>query len=85
MSALQIYYTGFDAAFYKLPPAVQKRIEDSIDEMGRRLQTFPHRRLKGSDRCRLRVRDYRVIYTVDIDQNTLHLLGVGHRREIYRR
>jgi len=52
--------------------------------MGTRLHTFPHHRLKGSDRCRLRVGDYRVIYAVDVEQNTIHLLGVGHRRDIYR-
>ncbi len=84
MSALQIFYTGFDAAFFKLPPNLRARIEDRIDEMGTRLDTFPHHRLKGSDRCRLRVGDYRIIYTVDVDQNTIHLLGVGHRRDIYR-
>lgn len=85
MSALQIFYSGFDESFFDLPPNIRERIESGIDELGRRLRTFPHHRLKGSDRCRLRIGDYRVIYTVDIDQNTIHLLGVGHRREIYRR
>jgi len=84
VSALQIFYTGFDEAFLELPSNTQKRIESGIDEMGRRLRTFPHHRLKGSDRCRLRVGDYRIIYTVDVEQNAIHLLGVGHRREIYR-
>lgn len=84
MSALQIFYSGFDATFLKLPADVRARIEAGIDEMGTRLRTFPHHRLKNSERCRLRIGDYRVIYTVDIDQNTIHLLGVGHRREIYR-
>lgn len=84
MSALQIFYTSFDAAFFKLPEPLRARIEGRIDEMGTRMRTFPHHRLKGSNRCRLRVGDYRIIYTVDVDQNTIHLLGVGHRREIYR-
>ena len=85
MSALQIFYIGFDEAFFKLPPNIQTRIQNGIDNMGRHLQTFPHHRLKNSDRYRLRIGDYRIIYTVDVDQNTIHLLGVGHRREIYRR
>jgi hypothetical protein len=42
VSALQIFYTGFDEAFFRLPPNIQKRIESGIDEMGRRLRTFPH-------------------------------------------
>jgi mRNA-degrading endonuclease RelE of RelBE toxin-antitoxin system len=53
--------------------------------MGSRLGSFPHERLRSSDRYRLRVGDYRVIYAFDIDQNTIHLLALGHRREIYRR
>jgi len=41
-------------------------------------------RLKGHDRCRLCVGDYRIIYAFDAERNIIHLLGVGHRREIYR-
>ena len=52
--------------------------------MGLRLKTFPHHRLKGHNRYRLRVGDYRIIYTFDAEQNIIHLLGVGNRKEIYR-
>jgi mRNA interferase RelE/StbE len=84
-AALQVYYAAFDAVFFKLPSALRERIEAKIDEVGSRLSSFPHERLKGSDRYRLRVGDYRVIYAFDIEQNTIHLLALGHRREIYRR
>jgi mRNA-degrading endonuclease RelE of RelBE toxin-antitoxin system len=40
--------------------------------------------MKGSRDCRLRVGKYRVIYQGDIDENTIFLLTVGHRRDIYR-
>jgi mRNA interferase RelE/StbE len=83
-AALQVYYTPFDAAFFKLPPQVRTRIESSIDEMGQRLATFPHYRLTGSNRFRLRVGDYRIIYTFDAAPGIIHLLAVGHRRQIYR-
>jgi mRNA interferase RelE/StbE len=83
-AALQIFYSGFDTPFFKLPPTVQTRIEAKIDDMGLRLKTFPHHRLKGHDRYRLRVGDYRIIYTFDSERNILHLLAVGNRREIYR-
>lgn len=82
--AQQIYYTRFDAAFFKLPPAIRVRLEARIDELGLRLDTFPHHRLTGCSRYRLRVGDYRIIYTFDPEQNILDLLAVGHRREIYR-
>ena len=54
-AALQINYSGFDTPFFKLPPQVRSPLEAKIDDMGLRLKTFPHRRLKGHDRYRLRV------------------------------
>ena len=36
------------------------------------------------DRYRLRVGDYRVIYEVVDGQLVILVVGVGHRREIYR-
>ena len=83
-AALQIFYTRFDAAFFRLPKNVRERIEGKIDEMGLRLNSCPHYHLTGSNRFRLRVGDYRVIYTFDAAENVIHLLAVGHRREIYR-
>lgn len=83
-AATQVYYASFDTVFLKLPAALRARIETKIDEIGLRLAAFPHHRLKGSDRFRARVGDYRIIYTFDLAQNTIHLLAIGHRREIYR-
>ena len=37
-----------------------------------------------SDRYRLRVGDYRVIYEITDEQLTILVVGVGHRREAYR-
>ena len=83
-AATQVYYASFDAVFLKLPPILRARIERKIDEIGSRLQAYPHHRLKGSNRYRARIGDYRIIYTFDLEQNKIHLLAIGHRREIYR-
>ena len=83
-AATQIYYGSFDAVFLKLPAAVRARIEAKIDEIGLQLNSFPHHRLKRSNRFRARVGDYRIIYTFEVEQNRIHLLAIGHRREIYR-
>ncbi len=82
--ALQIYYTAFDEVFLKMPDDTRRRIETALDDMGRRLGTYPHYRMTGGNRHRLRVGDYRIIYTFDVIRNEVHLLAVGHRREIYR-
>ena len=83
-AATQIAYARFDAAFFALPKNVQDRIRAKIDVMGLRLDTFSHHRLTGSDRFRLRIGDYRVIYSIDLRENVIHLYAVGHRREVYR-
>jgi mRNA-degrading endonuclease RelE of RelBE toxin-antitoxin system len=82
-AATQVYYSSFDAVFLKLPAALRARVEAKIDEIGLRLKSFPHHRLKGSSRFRARVSDYRIIYTYNVEQNRIHLLAIGHRREIY--
>ena len=67
-----------------LPPEIQKRIQTKIDDIGLRLEQFPHYRMTNSDRYRCRVGDYRIIYRFDGQAGRIHLPAVGHRREIYR-
>jgi len=82
--AQEIYSAEFDRIFFKLPESVRARLESKISELGRKLNSFPHHRLKGSSDCRLRVGDYRIIYNFDLQKNLLFLVTFGHRREIYR-
>ena len=84
-AALQIYSRDFDADFFRLSAAIQARIESAVDRLGTALDTHPHHRMKGVEAFRLRVGDYRVVYDFDRAKGVLHLLGVGHRREVYRR
>jgi mRNA interferase RelE/StbE len=84
-AALLIYSRDFDADFFRLPAALQARIQDSIDHLGMAWDSHPHQGLKGVDAFRLRVGDYRVIYDFDRSKGILRLLSVGHRREVYRR
>ena len=83
-AATQIYYNKFDEVFLKLPSPIRTRVQAEIDRIGLHLSTYSHHRLKGSTRFRARIGDYRMIYTFDIERNTIHLLAIGHRREIYR-
>ena len=54
------------------------------------LASDPHgsgtRKMSSSDTLyRLRVGDYRVIYEIRDDQLVIHVVKVGHRRNVYRR
>ena len=82
--ATEIYSREFDAIFSKLPTAVRTRILADIRDLGRQLDSFPHRRLQGRPEFRLRVGDYRVIYVFDVQRNELFLSTLGHRRDVYR-
>ncbi len=83
-AATQVASREFDGDFFRLPQQVQALVQKKIDSMSLRLAAFPHYRMTGSDKYRLRVGDYRVIYRFDSVRGEIYLLAIGHRREIYR-
>jgi len=83
-AATQICSRQFDDDYFRLPAALQAQVQRKIDDMGSRLTTFPHYRMAGSDKYRLRVADYRVIYRFDAVRGEIYLVAIGHRREVYR-
>lgn len=52
------------------------------------LKANPHppgaKKLGGGERYRIRVGDYRVLYTIDDALQKIEVSAVGHRREVYR-
>lgn len=69
----------------KLPPSVILRILDSVRGLAE--DPYPHgaRKLAGSDQSyRIRIGDYRVVYTVEDDFLLVQIIRVGHRRDVYR-
>lgn len=83
-AATQVASRQFDEDFFGLPEAVQHRVQQQLDLMGSRLADFAHYRLTGSDKFRLRIGDYRVIYRFDVLRGEIYLVAMGHRREVYR-
>ena len=82
--ATQVYSRDFDADFLKLSADLRSRIEAKIDDVGSRLEQYPHVRLTGLGCYKLRVGDYRVAYDFDVAKGVIQLLAMGHRREVYR-
>lgn len=67
----------------KLPSNERRRI---VAEIERLPNGEDIKKLKGhSDLFRLRVGDYRIIYTVDHGILTVYVIDVGNRGEIYNR
>ena len=83
-TATQVFSAEFDAALARLPKNMATLVMGKIDNMGRRLDSFPHYRMTGRNEFRLRIGDYRVIYDFNVEKNELSLIALGNRREIYR-
>jgi len=84
-AALQVWSPTYSRAFDALPASVREMVQSKVDELGTRLESFPHQRLSGRSEFKLRVGDYRVLYELDVKQGRIYLHYVGHRREVYKK
>ena len=65
----------------KLEPTISRRILKKVEELSENPFSKDIKKLKGSNDFRLRVGDYRVVFS--IEQDTIQILKVGHRKNIY--
>jgi mRNA interferase RelE/StbE len=69
----------------KLPSAVAQRIIERIENLTTAPKPSGVIKLQGNkDLWRIRVGDYRVIYTIDTASRTIDVSAVRHRRDAYR-
>jgi mRNA interferase RelE/StbE len=68
----------------KLDNATAKRIVDRLDGTLANPAHF-FERLAGRDEYKLRVGDYRILARLLVSENTVFILSVGHRKNIYKR
>ena len=64
-----------------LESSIAKRILKKVEELAENPFSKDIKKLKGSNDFRLRVGDYRIIFS--IEKNTIQILKVGHRKNIY--
>ena len=69
----------------KIDPQVRRRIQGAIALLADDPRPPNARKLKGRDAFRVRVGDYRVIYTVEDGVLLIVVVALGHRRDIYER
>jgi mRNA interferase RelE/StbE len=69
-----------------LPKRDQRRVVSAIDALADDPRPHGVRKLAGSENVyRVRVGDYRIVYQVFDDVLIVHVVRVGHRRDVYRR
>jgi mRNA interferase RelE/StbE len=72
-------------ALRKLDPTVRPRIQGAIGLLANDPRPPASRPLRGRPGYRVRVGDYRIIYTVQDDVLLVVVVTLGHRREVYDR
>jgi len=68
----------------KLPEAVHSRVSKRILSLQDNPRPRGIKRLSGGEEYRLRIGDYRALYTIDDTNLIVTIFAVGHRREVYR-
>lgn len=71
-------------ALRKLDPQVQRRVRGAVALLAENPRPPASMPLTGRPGWRLRVGDYRILYTIKDDLLLIVVVGLGHRREVYR-
>lgn len=71
-------------ALRKIHPDDRKRIQGAIALLAQEPRPPGATSLRGRDGIRVRVGDYRIIYTVQDEVLLVVVVSLGHRKEIYR-
>jgi mRNA interferase RelE/StbE len=72
-------------ALKKLDPQVRRRVQGAITLLAEDPRPPAARPLRGRPGLRVRVGDYRIIYTVADDVLLIVVVTLGHRRDVYNR
>jgi mRNA interferase RelE/StbE len=72
-------------ALRKIDPRIRDRIHGAIALLASDPRPPASRQLKGRPGHRVRVGDYRIIYTIQDDVLLIVVVTVGHRRDVYDR
>lgn len=73
-----------DKQLKKLPPKMYEVIIDKIKLLASNPFPSGSKKLINREGRRVRVGDYRILYTVDSKKRELTILSVTHRKEAYR-
>jgi mRNA interferase RelE/StbE len=69
---------------YKLEKVIAERIVKKLDQAAKNPARF-FERLVGEDDYKLRITDYRVRAELNFQRETVYILKVGHRKNIYKK
>ena len=69
----------------ELPTPLRRRITEAIEGLESKPRPHGVKKLTGAENLwRIRVGDFRIVYTIEDDRLIVLVVKIGHRREIYR-
>lgn len=72
-------------ALAALPRREQQRVRAAIDLLADDPRPPACRKLTGEDNAHwVKVGNYRIVYEILDDRLAVHVVGIGHRRDVYR-
>ena len=80
-----VFSSQAEKSMKALPEKLQARIHGAIATLEGNPIPPVARKLVGRNTYRLRVSDYRIIYSIHNNILTIEIVSVGHRREIYKK
>lgn len=80
-----IYKKGVDKELARLPKHDYLRITEKILSLASDPRPYGCIKLAGSiNEYRIRIGNYRVLYTIEDDIVTLYVIKIAHRKDVYR-
>lgn len=79
-----IYHISAEKDLLKLDKPLAQRIFIKIALLQTNPFGFGSQKLEGGKGYRIRIGDYRVIYTLDTKSKTIFIIRIAHRRDVYR-
>jgi mRNA interferase RelE/StbE len=67
----------------KLPPEAIRRVCQKLVELEQNSRLGGVKKLRGIEGYRLRVGDYRVLFTIDDGSKEVYIYRIKHRKEVY--
>lgn len=69
--------------FNNLPNSMAERVQAKLLELEENPRPMGCKKLKGRPAYRIRIGDYRAIYTINDNILTVIIIKIGHRRDVY--